>query len=183
MSRFEVILYPDNSHTKTQLLDKINLMFSNNSPEAVRNDLKSFAIEEDYLGKPIYYKDIIYYLEMNSTKLSLLEKDKTINPKINEINRKYEDSIRLIDDKLVSRIELSDNIEKDILKNNITVIHGKAGIGKSGILLSVLKGLECSRIPALSIRLDKDMPEINLKNLARILVCRIPYSMSGQYIL
>lgn len=163
LSRFEVILYPDNSHTKTQLLDKINLMFSNNSPEAVRNDLKSFAIEEDYLGKPIYYKDIIYYLEMNSTKLSLLEKDKTINPKINEINRKYEDSIRLIDDKLVSRIELSDNIEKDILKNNITVIHGKAGIGKSGILLSVLKGLECSRIPALSIRLDKDMPEINLK--------------------
>lgn len=163
LSRFEVILYPDNSHTKTQLLDKINLMFSNNSPEAVRNDLKSFAIEKDYLGKPIYYKDIVCYLEMNSTKLSLLEKDKTINPKINEINRKYEDSIRLIDDKLISRIELSDNIEKNILKNNITVIHGKAGIGKSGILLSVLKGLECSRIPALSIRLDKDMPEINLK--------------------
>ncbi|MBC1579690.1 hypothetical protein HCJ21_10635 [Listeria seeligeri] len=66
LSRFEVILYPDNSNTITQLLDKISLIFSNNSPEAVRNDLKSFAIEEYYLGKPIYYKDIIYYLEMNS---------------------------------------------------------------------------------------------------------------------
>lgn len=163
LSRFEVILHPDNSLTKTQLLDKISLMFSNNSPEAVRNDLKSFAIEEDYLGTPIYYKDIICYLEVNSTKLSFLEKDKTINPKINELNRKYEDSIRLIDDKFISRIELSDNIEKNILKNDITVIHGKAGIGKSGILLAALKGFERSRIPVLSIRLDKDMPEINLK--------------------
>lgn len=163
LSRFEVVLYPDSSHTKTLLLDKISLMFSNNTPKSVRNDLKSFAIEEDHLGTPIYYKDIIHYLEMNSIKLSFLERDKTINPKINEINRKYKSSIRLIDDKLISRIELSDNIEKNILKNDITVIHGKAGIGKSGILLSVLKSLECSRLPTLSIRLDKDRPEINLK--------------------
>ncbi|MBC1421398.1 hypothetical protein IA612_08420 [Listeria seeligeri] len=49
------------------------------------------------------------------------------------------------------------------MKNDITVIQGKAGIGKSGILLSVLKGLECSRIPALSISVDKDKLEINLK--------------------
>lgn len=167
LSRFEVILYPDNSHTKMQLLDKINLMFSNNSAEAVRNDLKSFAIEEDYLGTPIYYKDIIHYLEMNSVKLSFLEKDKTINPKINEINRKYIDSIRLIDDNFISRIELTDNIKRNILKNDITVIHGKAGVGKSGVLLSVLNGFECSRIPTLSIRLDKDMPENNLRKFGK----------------
>ena len=167
LSRFEVVLYPDNSYIKIQLLDKIDLMFNNISPEAVRNDLKSFAIEEDYLGKPIYYKDIINYLEMNATKLSFLEKDKTLNPKINELNRKYEDSIRLISDQLIPRVKISDDIKDIILKNDITVVHGKAGVGKSGILFTILKYFESSGIPVLSIRLDKDMPEINLKNFGK----------------
>ena len=77
--------------------------------------------------------------------------------KLNELNEEYKKAFSPISGKLLSRSEFefcNDNI-KD---GKSIIIHGKAGIGKSGCTQSIVSFCEKNRIPFIAIKLDKRVP-------------------------
>lgn len=128
-------------------------------PDTVINALADYAISEGNLRRCLTTQDIWNEL----TRLNLLPRrltaDSRLAIRIKELNDEFTESIHptLVSGKLINRNEtrvLIDLLEKD--RNiGMTILHGSAGRGKSGVLYELTREIETREIPYLSIRLDR----------------------------
>ena len=160
LSRTNIIQQPD-SNMKSFLKDKMDLLFINNSEEVCSIFLK--LLDENIFGKEIDYTFLTNHLYENNIRLRNLASDKRIKPRIDELNKQFKLGFNPIDNKLLNRKEL-DNC-KSVLKNNKSaIIHGKAGIGKSGLVLNLINYCEQNDHPYVAIKLDSHIPKNNTKH-------------------
>ncbi|MDO5519780.1 MAG: hypothetical protein Q4G58_04730 [bacterium] len=146
---------PD-SELKNIVIERINILFYGDSKE-VYNKLLSFILTEDILGKRIDSTYIYKYLIESGVEYRNLAKDRRILPRIHELNKEYKENFIPLKNGVFERNEFATC--KDIIsKGKSLVIHGGAGVGKSGCTENIIHYCEQNTIPYLAIKLDKRIP-------------------------
>lgn len=138
------------------ILGKIDLLF-NGEPKMIYDSLLELIIAEDILGVKIDLAFINKILKDKKITFRNLAKDDRIYPKIVELNQEYKDIFIPLKNGLIKRNNLEQGIDI-IKKGDSLIIHGKAGIGKSGYMENIIRYCESEYIPYLAIKLDKRMP-------------------------
>lgn len=135
----------------------------------IYNSLYTFIKEPHIRAKKIDLMMLEEYLKSSNIEYKKLEKDTRLLPAIKEINAKFKDSFNLINKNLIDRENF--NTCFDFIDNGLSlVVHGKAGMGKSGCVLSIAKYCENNNIPYIGIKLDKYTPKIGDGKWSELLV-------------
>lgn len=147
---------PDSNLTE-MILDKIKYLLIGDE-EKIYDLFISWVVEGDIVGRKISCSTIYTFLEGKNVSLRNLDFDRRILPSINELNKEYEKSFSKIDDKLIIRNEFSP-CRKIIDSGESIIIHGKAGRGKSGCTVDIIKYCMENTVPYVAIKLDKYIPK------------------------
>lgn len=86
--------------------------------------------------------------------------NKKIIPRVSELNEQYKNTFRGIKGTFINRAEIDKCIE-NINQDKSIIIHGKAGLGKSGCTQGIIDYCETEGVPYIAIKLDDRMPEQN----------------------
>lgn len=151
---------PD-SYLREMILQKISYLFSGDEKN-IYAQLIAWIIDGDILGKRINIGLIRQFIEMNNLQFKNLSLDRRIAPRIEQLNREYRDNFQSLNSSLIERNKYKD-CYKLIDENDSMIIHGKAGMGKSGTTEAIIRYCELKRIPYLAIKLDKRLPNVNAR--------------------
>jgi len=163
LRRTEIILESDDSKTRSALLTWAGFLLTG-EPETVLSALLTYA-ENDKYRQPIYADELRRYLaEHHGIFPKQLSHDRRIAPAVERLQQEFSDSIGpgLIAGQLIPREETS-RIIKNIENGQDVVVHGAAGLGKSGVLFDLTENLRQRNIPYLPIRLDRRIPRNNTR--------------------
>ncbi|WP_458408234.1 hypothetical protein [Anaerotignum sp.] len=138
------------------ILHQISLMFLGD-PEAIYAKLLSFSIAEDIWGQKIDLFMLNSYFKRNEIEYRFLERDERVLPQINLLNEEYRRSFISFKNGIVNRKEVQ-QCKELIQEGKSIIIHGKAGIGKSGCTENIIDFCEGNGIVYLAIKLDKRVP-------------------------
>lgn len=130
--------------------------------EAVVGTLISFI--DDNIHKEIIAADVWDYLSENGYGKNNYAGDRSVASKIETLQIQFKQSLeqKLINDSLISRLESEKLMELfDQSNDNLILLNGKAGSGKSSVLFQFVKMLEEDNIPYLPLRLDRQVPNNN----------------------
>lgn len=158
LRRFYIILQADNIHTKQDLYN-LTSHYVTGEPELIVSSLAKFAIDNNKLGSPIYIEDIYAHLQEKGIYIKNLAKDERTLPAIKKLQVQFEKSIEphLIKKKLITRIETKECL--DVLeRENMLILTGDSGVGKSAILLEIIEYLKKENIIYLPLRVDRKVP-------------------------
>lgn len=120
--------------------------------------LADFAV--DRLRKTLTADEIAHHLVRKGFQLRNLIQDGRVQPCIQELRDTFFSSFggQLAGGKLIQRAQAKSVIEDlKSVSSDIVVVHGRAGFGKSGILLEVATNLQELGIPILPLRLDRQV--------------------------
>lgn len=111
------------------------------------------------IRKPLTSADIRSQLTAMGIHSRQLDHDTRVASAVEALRRQFEGSISpdLINGQLLQRAETQE-VLKALQDEAVVVLHGAAGIGKSGVLLELTKLLESESQPYLPIRLDRQVP-------------------------
>lgn len=123
--------------------------------------LSSYTTEQNKLGCSITQNEIEIILEKSGFHLKQLQRDHSVPQKISSINQRYTDDFYPINGIDIYREQVDELYCKLMQKRNVIIL-GRAGAGKSGCIVQLIKKMEENTIPYLVIRLDQSTPEINL---------------------
>jgi len=135
-----------------------NLVTGNDSVNAI------FSFIDDHIHKKIVVSDVWKYLNEKGYQRINYSGDNRVANKIETLQSKFENSIKnnLINNTLIYRKEAKKIMdifaEKD---DNLILLNGKAGSGKSSVLFQFVKILEEKGISYLPLRLDRQLPDYN----------------------
>lgn len=123
--------------------------------------LRHYAIQKNKLYKKIYGDELWQYLTQNGIRKYIID-GPAASRQIVDLCAEYKDNIkrRLINNKIYPRNEF-DTLKGKVNDENIVVVHGKAGTGKSGVILQLCNYFDENGILYLPISLDAHMPETN----------------------
>jgi hypothetical protein len=144
------------SELKNIILSKIYLLFHGNSEE-IYSKLLSFVLTTDILGKRVDILFVNNYLKVMKIEYRKLAKDSRILPKIEELNQEYRNSFIPLKNGILERMEFL-TCQKAINEDKSIIIHGVAGIGKSGCTENIIQYCEQFSIAYLAVKLDKRIP-------------------------
>lgn len=147
---------PD-SNLKDLILNKISYLLVGDE-EKIYSMFVSWIVEGEMLGQSIDISTVYSFLEDREIKLRNLVSDVRIQPRINQLNREYNESFTKIDGQLIDRNEFI-MCRKMIDNEESIIIHGKAGRGKSGCTVDIIKHCEENSIPYLAVKLDRHVPK------------------------
>lgn len=150
--------WPD-SELREIVLEKISRLLNGNEKD-IYDNFVSWIVDGDILGKEINQTLLYDFLEENNIILKSLANDTRIIPRFKELNEEYKNHFIPFNDGLIERDEFSICREKVELEESL-IIHGRAGIGKSGCTQDIIKYCEENVIPYLAIKLDKNIPSVN----------------------
>ncbi|WP_043891002.1 hypothetical protein [Paenibacillus sp. Aloe-11] len=154
LKRIEFIQFPDDTYTKKNLMDSLKFLYVGDH-EAIYSLLIKYAEENDKLGSEITGYMLNNYLTCRpDITIRKLYKDNRILPRIEELNKEFRASFLPINNSLIYRRESEICIE-EILSNKSIMLHGKAGIGKSGCISEIINNLKKKNIIHLAIKLDR----------------------------
>ncbi|MCK5058383.1 MAG: hypothetical protein KAT34_17145 [Candidatus Aminicenantes bacterium] len=158
LRRTRTELYPYDSNSLHDLLTLTGFLLTG-EPEAVVSILSTYAEDNDRLGNPIFPDELREYLKTQNIYPKNLSHDTRIFPAIERLQQEFDESIsnRLINNRLIHREE-SDECLNRIESNEIVILHGAAGSGKSGVLYELTNKLRGKKIPFLPLRLDRRIP-------------------------
>lgn len=127
----------------------------------------------DNLRKAILVSDVRRHLQQSGFEPRKLLADERIEPKLAELRSEFEDSIgpHLAGGKAISRPEVN-QVEELLLTDDradAIVLHGAAGLGKSGVLYQLCRRLDEADTPHLALRLDRKIPRGNSLEFGRAL--------------
>lgn len=148
--------------SKQIVLDKIYIQFMG-KPLDIYDKLLRFILTEDIFGKKI---DIVYlnsYLRDCGVEYRNLAKDTRILPRVKELNDEYSRNFIFFQNGMIVRREFEE-CKKMIDAGQAFIIHGNAGMGKSGCTENVIDYCEHENIPYLAIKLDKRVPKDSSEN-------------------
>lgn len=159
LQKMHIILWPDDQNSRDEILGWAEVLIDG-EPDIVIATLAEFA--QNNIRKTLTVNDARTYLaklELHPRKLS---HDYRIAPAIEEIQKAFEESIRpiLINGELIPRNETQE-ILNALDKDKIIILHGTAGIGKSGVLYELAQKLKKQNRPYLAVRLDRQQPKNN----------------------
>ena len=123
----------------------------------IYNAFTTWIIDGDILGKKITISVLYEFLNAYNIKLRNLSADNKIKPRIEQLNNEYRSLFNPLKKGLVDREEFS-ICRNSIKQGNSIIIHGKAGIGKSGCTEDIINYCKENIIPYLAIKLDKRIP-------------------------
>ncbi|MCP4006349.1 MAG: hypothetical protein GY725_19390 [bacterium] len=120
------------------------------------------------LRKPIYVDDIVRHLRANGLQARNLARDERLRPCVESLQRQFVESLQsqLAGGRLIERPETQIVLENllDDRAPRLVVLHGTAGIGKSGVLYELTTRLDELEVPYLPLRLDRQRPVGSVQN-------------------
>lgn len=147
--------FPD-SELKELILCKISCLLIGNE-EDIYETFISWVVDGDILAKQINQNVLQEFLRKKRIRLKCLSTDERIVPKLEELNQEYRAVFITLKNGLAERKEFAACIAAIDLGNSV-IIHGKAGIGKSGCTEAIINYCQANIIPYLAIKLDKRIP-------------------------
>lgn len=162
LRRLRVDCYSDDETAWIDLKSQVGF-FITGAPEAIISTLLSYAENSDSLGKPIYADELWAYLKEQEMFPRKLAYDQRIMPCIERLQEEFKASIQpgLVAGTLIPREETSECLQLLQNEKGLIILHGSAGLGKSGVLFALVNKLHESGIPYLPLRLDRRTPEKN----------------------
>lgn len=145
-----------------ELQDRIELIFSG-EPSTILILLEQYAKATNSLRKRITASNVVEYLEKQNVYLLNFGNSNTVFQRIQTINEVYWGNYPAIHGTLIHRTESLKLIDA-INKGKSAILHGKAGMGKSGCLQELVNYLKENQILYLTIKLDKYIPEQSARN-------------------
>lgn len=146
---------------KTIALHRIDMLFSQDA-NVIYNFLLDLVLAEDSLGKNIDCVELHRMFKSNGITYRHLLEDKTIWPRMMVLNDEYRKSFVKLSFGMLYR-DVTEECIDQILNGKSLIIHGNAGMGKSGCTENIIDYCLENNIPYLAIKLDKRVPEFNSK--------------------
>lgn len=166
--RCDTICYPDGDEQKKHLLDKIQMLFMGN-PEQIYSTLSNYVQENNLLGRSIDLSQLLHDLKKRyqiDTRYQFCVNK--VSPQIETLNNEFQAAFRPINGHVFHRRETT--VAFQILQSGHSlIIHGKAGMGKSGCVQELVGQLQESGYSFLALKLDRQYPEISSENFGRTL--------------
>lgn len=159
-SRMHYRQTPD-EELKDMALRRIDMIFSQDA-NYVYDRLLSWVLTDDILGKAIDRMTLHRMLQANDIMYRNLSGDRTIWPRMMALNNEYRKSFAKLSCGLLNR-ETSEKCINYLLEGKSLIIHGNAGVGKSGCTENIIDYCSENDIPYIAIKLDKRLPEHNSK--------------------
>ena len=131
-----------------------------NELDEVYNAMISLIESKDILGKEITQTILLDYFTKQNITMKMKAGDKRLAPRIQEINEEYKDTFVPLQDGLIQREEFATCIEA-IESEEMVIVSGNAGCGKSGCMEAILNYCEKNSIPYVAIKLDRRIPRKN----------------------
>ena len=156
LSRCEFLVRPNNSETIQDLEQLVSIYFFGIA-ETSRVLLENYVNDKALYGKEITVSDVVKYLRENGVSPRVRMGDTRIVPVIHRLNKRFVDSYDPIQGSLFHR-ESTERLIHEIDAGKSVVLHGKAGVGKSGCVRELINYLESNHIDYLAIQLDKHIP-------------------------
>lgn len=128
--------------------------------------LLSQLIQGDNYSHPIDSTIIMTWLRNKEFQLRNLANDNQTIGKIEMLNTRFTNSFKFWDKGFIERDCYADCYEL-IKGNTFTVIHGEAGVGKSGLLYYLTEEYKKHIVPYLAIKLDEYSPEDSLNTWSK----------------
>lgn len=162
LRRLRVDCYSDDETAWIDLKAQAGFLITG-APETIISTLLSYAENSDSLGKPIYADELWAYLKDQEMFPRKLAYDQRIMPCIERLQEEFKNSIQpgLVSGVLIPREEATECVQLLQNEKGLIILHGPAGLGKSGVLFEVVKKLKKNRTPYLPLRLDRRIPEKN----------------------
>jgi hypothetical protein len=160
--------FPDDHNSWSDLLAWAGFLLTG-EPENAIDVLIAYAGNNYKYRKPLYSNELrVHLVEYHNIHPKNLSHDGRIAPVVEELRLQFSESIRpgLIHDRIIPREETKQIVECIESGKNV-VLHGAAGSGKSGILLELTEYLHHKRIPFLSVRLDRRIPDKTAKQFGK----------------
>ncbi len=146
----------DDFELREILIEKIGLLFIGDAEEIYAKFLK-FIVMEDVWGKKIDALMITNYCKENGIVFRNLARDTRILPVISDLNKEYKSIFRKFRCGYIIRYE-ANTCWQWILEGKSIIIHGHAGMGKSGCIENIIQFCEKDNILYLAVKLDKRIP-------------------------
>lgn len=134
------------------IISKLELYFKGDPKQNLRM-LTGELLSGQYYGKKLYLLEFNNILKTLNIKYRDLSNDKTLLAQIEIINDRYKKEYNKIDDKLILNSDLKSIISK-VYDNEISIIYGHAGVGKSGVCLQLIQYCKDNQLPYIAIELD-----------------------------
>lgn len=161
LKRISYRQYPD-SELKELILSKISYLLIGNEI-TIYETLVTWIIDGDILGRVIDQSFVHQFFYEKEIKLKNLANDRRIIPRLEELNQEYRDAFTSLNGELINRKEFS-LCRKILNSEESLIVHGKAGMGKSGCTEDIINYCLESAIPYLAIKLDKRIPNGTAEN-------------------
>lgn len=159
---------------KNEILAKISSLFIGN-PEIVYRIFVDYILNEDVYGKSLDISVLGSFLRTQNVEYRNLANDTRIWPTLIRLNEEYGQVFKPFSCGFVEREETEKCME--LIREGVSiVIHGNAGIGKSGCTENLISRLKKENITYLAIKLDRNMPVGNSEIWAKEL--GLPASIS-----
>jgi hypothetical protein len=155
LSRIYYKQYPDEESSET-LLIRIGCLFCGDEKN-IYAQLVNFFSTEDAYGKKIDFPEIDKYLRGRGIAYKDLSRDDKILPELRKLNQSYKDCFVCFAGGFVRRQEFA-ICRQGIEEGKSLIIHGKAGIGKSGCTEDIIRYCEEKGYLYAAIKLDKRIP-------------------------
>ena len=161
LKRFFISLWSDDQNNFEELLDIAFLLLDGSSNEVILV-LADYA--QSMIRKRITVYDLRSYLEGKGYYPRTLSHDSRVSPAIEQLQQSFESSIDsyLIGGDLIHRDETQDLLQS-INSNDLIILHGDAGTGKSGVLYELALELKKADNAFLPVRLDRQIPHNTAK--------------------
>lgn len=132
------------------------------APDKVLDALGGFAETEGNLRRVIYADEVYDFLSRKGYPPRDLGRDNALPVQIEELRSSFFESMRphLAAGRLIPRLETPKIIDwvTSPGKERLLILHGPAGVGKSGVLYELASELKARGIPFLPLRLDRQPP-------------------------
>lgn len=148
--------------SKQIVLDKIYIQFIG-KPLDIYDKLLCFILTEDILGKKIDIARLNSYLCDCGVEYRNLSKDTRILPRVKTLNDEYSRAFISFHNGMIIRQEF-EACKKMVDGGQSFIIHGNAGMGKSGCTENIIDFCTHENIPYLAIKLDKRIPKDTSEN-------------------
>ncbi len=128
-------------------------------PNHVLAELESWVRQQ--LRKRITATDVAGFLEQRGYRLRKHAEPSNIFPSVERLRTRFAESLKhhLAGGVLIPRPETDEIIEAIGEANTrLIIVHGVAGVGKSGVLYELSEQLRASGVPYLPLRLDRQVP-------------------------
>lgn len=161
LQRTHIYLKSDDHNSRNDLLDMASMLIAG-KPEMTVSLLSDFA--QDNLRKTLDSRIILDYLASQEFYPRQLAHDTRVWPAVEALQKEFQDSIKpfLVANELIPRVE-TELLLQAVKKHEITILHGIAGSGKSGVLYEFTQLLKELGHVYLPVRLDRREPRNNPK--------------------